>query len=100
MHEDVIACIGAPELARRHFREIARIAGLVFDSYPGRDKSLGGVQASAGLIYDVLAQYDPHHVLLKQALDEVRERMFNFTRCRPAWKRCKRVILFCSVQRD
>jgi hypothetical protein len=37
------------------------------------------VQA-AGLIYDVLAQYDPHHVLLKQALDEVLERTFNFAR--------------------
>ena len=38
------------------------------------------MQASAGLIYDVLAQYDPHHVLLKQALDEVLERTFNFAR--------------------
>jgi ATP-dependent Lhr-like helicase len=53
---------------------------LVFGSYPGSDKSLRGVQASAGLIYDVLAQYDPHHVLLKQALDEVLERTFNFAR--------------------
>jgi ATP-dependent helicase Lhr and Lhr-like helicase len=80
LHEDVIACIGAAELARRQFHEIARIAGLVFGSYPGSDKSLGAVQASAGLIYDVLAQYDPDHVLLKQALDEVLERTFNFAR--------------------
>ena len=80
LHEDVIACIGAAELARRQFHEIARIAGLVFGSYPGSDKALGAVQASAGLIYDVLAQYDPDHVLLKQALDEVLERTFNFAR--------------------
>ena len=40
LHEDVIACIGAAELARRQFHEIARIAGLVFGSYPGSDKSL------------------------------------------------------------
>jgi ATP-dependent helicase Lhr and Lhr-like helicase len=32
------------------------------------------------LIYDVLAQYDPHHVLLKQALDQVLDRTFNFAR--------------------
>ena len=60
VREDVIECIGATELAKRHFREIARIAGLVFDGYPGRDKSLGNLQASVGLIYDVLTQYDPH----------------------------------------
>jgi ATP-dependent helicase Lhr and Lhr-like helicase len=80
LHEDVIACIGAAELAGRQFYEIARIAGLVFGSYPGSDKSLSGLQASAGLIYDVLAQYDPHHVLLKQALDQVLDRTFNFAR--------------------
>ena len=80
LREDVIASIGAAELARRQFHEIARIAGLVFGALPGRDKSLRHLQASAGLIYDVLAQYDPEHLLLKQALDEVLERTFNFTR--------------------
>ncbi len=80
LREDVIECIGATELAKRQFREIARIAGLVFDGYPGRDKSLRHLQASAGLIYDVLARYDPDHILLQQALDEVCERTFNFAR--------------------
>jgi ATP-dependent helicase Lhr and Lhr-like helicase len=78
LREDVLACIGAAQLARKQFHEIARIAGLVFGSYPGSDKSLRGLQASSGLIYDVLAQYDPQHVLLKQALEEVLERTFNF----------------------
>jgi ATP-dependent helicase Lhr and Lhr-like helicase len=80
LREDVIECIGATELAKRQFREIARIAGLVFDDYPGRDKSLRNLQASAGLIYDVLTRYDPHHILLQQALDEVCEQTFNFAR--------------------
>jgi ATP-dependent Lhr-like helicase len=80
LREDVIECVGATELAKRQFREIARIAGLVFDGYPGRDKSSRNLQASAGLIYDVLTQYDPHHILLQQALDEVCERTFNFAR--------------------
>jgi ATP-dependent helicase Lhr and Lhr-like helicase len=78
LREDVIACIGAAELARRQFHEIARIAGLVLGGHPGHDKSLRYLQASAGLIYDVLAQCDPEHLLLKQALDEVLERTFNF----------------------
>lgn len=77
LREDLIAGIGAGELARRQFREIARIAGLVFGSQPGRDRSVRQLQAGTGLIYDVLAQHDPAHILLQQATDEVLERTFD-----------------------
>lgn len=75
--EDLVASIGAGELARRQFREIARIAGLVFASHPGRDRSLRHLQAGTGLIYDVLERHDPTHILLRQATDEVLARSFD-----------------------
>ena len=60
------------ELSRRQFREIARIAGLLVPSLPGgAPKSLRAVQASSGLIFDVLRRFDPDHVLLAQAEREV-----------------------------
>lgn len=63
------------ELARRQFREIARVAGLLTPSLPGRQaRSLRQVQASSGLLYDVLRRYDPAHLLLQQAEREVFER--------------------------
>ena len=36
---DILAGLNAAELARRQFREIARVAGLVFQGYPGEPQS-------------------------------------------------------------
>jgi len=77
LREDLLDGIGVGELARRQFREIARIAGLVFAGHPGHDKSVRHLQAGTGLIHDVLAQHDPAHILLRQATDEVLERTFD-----------------------
>ncbi|MBU2321635.1 MAG: DNA ligase-associated DEXH box helicase, partial [Gammaproteobacteria bacterium] len=68
---DVLGSLNAGELARRRFREIARIAGLVFAGYPGAAKSARQVQASSGLFYEVFRQYDPANLLLSQAEQEV-----------------------------
>jgi ATP-dependent Lhr-like helicase len=69
--EDVAASLNAGELALRRFREIARIAGLVFAGYPGAPKSTRQVQASSGLFFEVFKQYDPQNLLLAQAGEEV-----------------------------
>ncbi|MEO6689224.1 MAG: DNA ligase-associated DEXH box helicase, partial [Dokdonella sp.] len=82
LREDLIDSIGAGELARRQFREIARISGLVFASTPGRDKSVRHLQAGSGLIYDVLVAHDPSHLLLRQATEEVLQRSFDFAQLR------------------
>ncbi|MCW3150228.1 ligase-associated DNA damage response DEXH box helicase [Stutzerimonas stutzeri] len=68
---DVLASLNAGELARRRFREIARIAGLVFSGYPGAQKSARQLQASSGLFFEVFRQYDPGNLLLTQAEEEV-----------------------------
>ena len=68
---DVAASLNAGELALRRFREIARIAGLVFAGHPGAPKSTRQVQASSGLFFEVFKQYDPQNLLLAQAGEEV-----------------------------
>ena len=68
---DVAASLNAGELALRRFREIARIAGLVFAGCPGAPKSTRQVQASSGLFFEVFKQYDPQNLLLTQAGEEV-----------------------------
>ena len=77
LREDLVRAIGAGELARRQFREIARIAGLVFASHPGSDRSVRHLQAGTGLIHDVLVTHDPDHILLRQATEEVLQRTFD-----------------------
>jgi ATP-dependent helicase Lhr and Lhr-like helicase len=77
---DITQSLNAAELARRQFREIARVAGLVFQGFPGQSKSMKQVQASSGLLYDVFAKYDPDNLLLRQAEREVLERQLEASR--------------------
>ncbi|RTL79069.1 MAG: ligase-associated DNA damage response DEXH box helicase [Hyphomicrobiales bacterium] len=70
---DVIESLNAAELARRRFRDIAQIAGLVTTGYPGERKSARQLQASSSLFYDVFRKYDPENGLLKQAERELLE---------------------------
>jgi len=69
--EDVLGSLNAGELARRRFREISRISGLIFSGYPGAPKSTRQLQASSSLFYDVFRKYDPDNLLLTQAQQEV-----------------------------
>jgi ATP-dependent Lhr-like helicase len=71
--EEVIASLNAGELARRRFRDIAHIAGLVSRGFPGARRKTSVMQASSGLFYDVFRKYDPANGLLKQAEREVLE---------------------------
>ncbi len=68
---EVLASLNATELARRRFREIARIAGLIFQSHPGERRSNRQLQASATLFFEVFQQYDPQNRLLAQAEQEL-----------------------------
>ena len=71
--EEVVASLNAGELARRRFRDIAHIAGLVSRGFPGERRKASVMQASSGLFYDVFRKYDPTNGLLKQAEREVLE---------------------------
>ncbi len=68
---DVMASLNSGQLAQRRFREIARVAGLVFSGYPGAPKSLRQLQASSSLFFEVFRQYDANNRLLGQAESEV-----------------------------
>ena len=93
--EDLTACLNTSELARRQFREVARVAGLVSQGFPGAKKQLRQVQASSGLFYDVFTRYEPDHLLLEQARNEVLERQLDVRRLREVleWVRSADVVL-------
>ena len=73
--EHVFLVLGAHEVPRGQrealFREIARVAGLVFQGYPGEGRSTRQLQVSSSLLYDVFARFDPDSLLLRQAQREV-----------------------------
>ncbi len=80
--EDVLDSLNATQLSQQRFREVARIAGLVFQGYPGQPKSTRQVQASSSLFFEVFRKHDAGNLLLTQAQREVMEQELELTRLR------------------
>ncbi len=80
LSEELLHSLNATEMARRRFRQIARVAGLIFQSHPGERRSNRQIQASASLYYDVFARYDPQNLLLAQARAELLSQELDATR--------------------
>jgi ATP-dependent Lhr-like helicase len=78
--EDSLTTVNESELMKTQFREIARVSGMVLQTYPGARKSGRQVGASSSLLFDVLREFDPDNLLLEQARREVLERQFERSR--------------------
>ncbi|MFO1126003.1 MAG: ligase-associated DNA damage response DEXH box helicase [Methylocystis sp.] len=97
---ETLASLNAAELARRRFRDIAQIAGLVVKSYPGQHKSLRQLQASSSLFYDVFRKFDPENGLLRQAELEVLEEALDIMRLAESFERMNnREIVHVALKR-
>ena len=79
---DIQRSVKSAEMARRKFRDIAVIGGLIFQGYPGEYKKPRHLQSSAGLLFNVFSEYDPHNLLLRQAYHEVMEQQMEEVRLR------------------
>jgi ATP-dependent helicase Lhr and Lhr-like helicase len=84
---DITASLNAAEMARRQFREIARVAGLVFPGLPRSGKTARQLQASSTLFFEVFQKHDPGNLLVGQAFREVMERQLERTRLGRALRR-------------
>jgi len=71
LQQELLDSLNASELAQRRFREIARVAGLIFQSHPGERRSSRQLQASSSLFWEVFRRYDPANRLLAQAEHEL-----------------------------
>lgn len=84
---DIQASINATEMARRKFRDIAAIAGLVFKGYPGQPVKDRHLQSSTQLFFNVFNDYEAHNLLLRQAFEEVMDFQLEEARMRKALER-------------
>jgi len=69
--QDVLSSINATEMAKRKFRDIAVISGMVVQTFPGARKNNKSLQSSSGIIFMVLEEHDPDNLLIRQAYMEV-----------------------------
>lgn len=85
--DDVLHSLSTSQMCRRQFREVARIAGLLFEGYPGARQPSRHLQASSNLFFDVFEKYDPGNLLLLQAQREVLQSQLEIQRMRQVLER-------------
>ncbi|MET0637097.1 MAG: ligase-associated DNA damage response DEXH box helicase [Chitinophagaceae bacterium] len=79
---DIQRSVNSTEMAKRKFRDIAVIGGLIFQGYPGEQKKARHLQSSASLLFKVFAEYDPENLLLRQSYQEVFDQQMEEARLR------------------
>jgi ATP-dependent helicase Lhr and Lhr-like helicase len=85
--QDIQASINSTEMARRKFRDIAAISGLIFKGYPGKPVKDRHLQSSSQLFFNVFHDYEAHNLLLRQAYEEVMDFQLEEARLRGALDR-------------
>jgi ATP-dependent Lhr-like helicase len=104
LHHDLLQSLNATEMARRKFRDIAVIAGLVFTGYPGKVVKTKHLQSSSQLIFEVFRDHEPENLLFQQAYGETFEHQLEEGRLlmvlqriqqqQIVWKQCEKPTPF------
>ncbi|MDQ6815528.1 MAG: ligase-associated DNA damage response DEXH box helicase, partial [Bacteroidota bacterium] len=87
---DIQRSVNSTEMARRKFRDIGVIGGLIFTGYPGEQKKARHLQSSASLIFNVFKEYDHQNLLLRQSYNEVMEQQMEEVRLRNMLERIQK----------
>jgi ATP-dependent Lhr-like helicase len=87
---DILQSVNSTEMAKRKFRDIAVIGGLIFQGMPGEQKKARHLQSSASLLFQVFSDYDPENLLLRQAYQEVFDQQMEEARLRGMLERVSR----------
>jgi ATP-dependent Lhr-like helicase len=90
LFEDIQHSLNSVEMAKRKFRDIAVIGGLIFQGFPGEQKKARHLQSSASLLFNVFFQYEPENLLLRQAYNEVMEQQMEERRLRDMLERIQK----------
>src|SRR5580692_9257097 len=87
---DIQRSVNSAEMAKRKFRDIAVIGGLIFQGFPGEHLKARHLQSSASLLFNVFSEYDPHNLLIRQAYNEVMDQQMEERRLRNMLERIAR----------
>ncbi|WP_078347484.1 ligase-associated DNA damage response DEXH box helicase [Mucilaginibacter pedocola] len=98
--EDIQNSLNSNEMARRRFRDIAHIGGLVFTGYPGQQVKNKHLQASTSLLFEVFQEYEPDNLLVRQAYNEALAFQLEEFRLRAALQRIQtQSIVLKTIER-
>ena len=104
LFDDLQKSLNSTELARRKFRDIAVISGMVFTGYPSKQIKTKHLQSNSQLLFDVFRDYEADNLLYQQAFRETFEHELEEGRLRQAleriakqtivWKQCETATPF------
>jgi ATP-dependent Lhr-like helicase len=86
---DIQRSVNATEMAKRKFREVAAISGMIFQGYPGQGIKARHLQASSSLLFDVIREHEPKNLLIRQAYQEALDQQLEERRLRMALERIR-----------
>ena len=95
--DDIQLSLNANEMARRRFRDIAHIAGLVFTGFPGKPIKNKHLQSSTSLLFDVFNEYEKDNLLVRQAYNEALAYQLEEFRLRAALKRIQEQKIIIKI---
>jgi ATP-dependent Lhr-like helicase len=87
---DIQRSLNSVEMAKRKFRDIAVIGGLIFTGFPGEQKKARHLQSSASLLFNVFSEYESGNLLLRQSYNEVMEQQMEEERLRNMLERIQK----------
>jgi ATP-dependent Lhr-like helicase len=87
---DIQRSVNSVEMAKRKFRDVAVIGGLIFQGTPGEYVKTKHLQNSASLLFNVFTEYDPKNILLRQAYQEVLDQQMEEVRLRNMLERIQK----------
>ncbi|HZW66267.1 MAG TPA: ligase-associated DNA damage response DEXH box helicase [Hanamia sp.] len=99
LFEDIQRSLNSVEMAKRKFRDIAVIGGLIFQGFPGEQKKARHLQSSASLLFNVFSEYEPQNLLLRQAYNEVMEQQMEEQRLRYMLQRIQKSKIIITFPR-
>ena len=97
--DDLDAWLAESALMKRTFRTCAVIAGLIERRFPGQEKTGRQVTFSADLIYNVLREHEPDHILLQAAWEDAGSGLLDIRRLSDALRRVAGRIDHISLER-
>ncbi|WP_405330822.1 ligase-associated DNA damage response DEXH box helicase [Leeuwenhoekiella sp. LLG6367-2.1] len=99
LFEDLQKSLNSTEMARRKFRDIAVISGMVFTGFPGKVIKNKHLQSNSQLLFEVFRDYEPENLLFQQAYRETFEHQLEEGRLRVALERIEKqeiVVKHCQ----
>jgi len=78
--DDFEEWIAESNMVKRMFRIVAIISGLIERKHPGQEKTGRQVTFNSDIIYEVLRQYEPNHILLRATRNDAASGLIDLKR--------------------